>query len=355
MDFTDQYNIHYISMWRLNQKILPILTIHFSLHILVFMAGSWIVFSLLMSWDPVNTVAAGFLGAVIALCIEWIIASYLAISFLDPKWVKESEDTVLWSIIHGVEIETHLKIRKIGIIDSEATNAIIISSLIGSPTLVITNSLLKNFTSLEVRAVIFYALSASSSGFLGIATFYSGLLSIAYKLSEGVVEEHLEGGIITGYKKLLAGLGYLLYALIVEQSENMCYYMMTLSDDLALRRSKDPASYLCAFLKSVDGTVRNSKRNVRKKFTPLKGLMFIDPTRAFLEYEAVFTAAKSIGINTGKLFERDTHFLMEQSESELHAFERYKPHRNLVERFRKFIGIGKEIKASIKIGLTWIE
>lgn len=340
-------------MWRLNPRVRQTLALHFGIHLAFFMVVSWILLTP-FGFDPVSVTAAGFLASILAILLEWLAAPSLVTSILKPQWIREEDEPVLYGLLQGEARRANLKVDRIGVLKAETPNALVLGTPRGPFILIFTKGLLYNLTPPEIKAVAAWAMGASRSGLLGAATMFSGLLSLSYRLSGGYMEGRVKGGMENIVDKALAALGYIPFALNVSQFVRTTRPMSTLGDENAATMTGDPASFLTAMLKVARGSVMHPKGENRTVFTPVKGLMFMDPTQAIRESSSLETAARSMGIDTIKLLGHE--FVEPDMEAgEYHVFEWYTSQPGPVERFRRGVALGKSVKTPIKVGLAWIE
>jgi len=326
---------------------------HFGIHIALFMVISWILLTPL-GFDPVSVTAAGFLASVLAIILEWLAAPSLVTSVLKPRWIRDGDEQVLSELLRGEARRVNVNVDRIGILDAETPNALVLGTPRGSIILLFTKGLLHSLTHPEVKAVAAWAMGASRSGLLGAATMFSGLLSLSYRLSGGYMEGRVRGGTENIVDKALAALGYIPFALSVSQFVRTTRPMSTLGDENAATKTGDPASFLTALLKVARGSAMHPEGENRMVFTAVKGLMFMDPTQAIRESSSLETAAQSIGIDTTRLLGHGT-VESDLEAVEYHVFEWYLSQPGPLERFRRGVALGKGVRTPIKIGLTWIE
>ena len=341
-------------MWRLKARLRPTIAIHFAIHFTLFFTLSWAILSLLLRFDPVTVTAAGFLLTIISLVLELLMGANQVINHVNPKWVDEASDPVLWALIQGEAGRARIKITRVGVIDSEAPNAVTVASLTGGPVLLFTKGLMHRLSYRETRAVVAYMIGASKSGFLGAATLFAGLLVLSYRLTGRYIESRIGTGGEQLIDKALAALGYIPFALAVFQYVKATRPAATWGDRYAVDQTEDPSAYIMALLKVADGTASRSGGENRAMFTPVKGLMFIDPTMALRDNPRLVEAARSHGIRLDLI----PGYGSEKSESsgiEYHVFEWFMSQPSPLERFRWAIGAGKKIESPLKLGLAWIE
>lgn len=342
-------------MWRLNARLRYAMALHFATHFTIFFAASWLLLSLVFRLDPLSVTAATFLLTVTSMVAEWFMGPNLVASLLRPRWIEETDDPVLWSLVHGEASKADVKIGKTGIIEEDSSNALIMASPSGHPTLVFTRGLLYSLTYQEMRAVTAYMMGASKSGFLGASTTYSGLLAISYKLASGYIESHVNGqrGNIT--ETILAGIGYIVFAVTAPLCVMASKPMSLFSDEYSIAQTQNPASFLTMLLKVADGISRKTEGPSRTYFTPIKGLMLLDPTIAFRDLDGLVKAAQSYGVDTSRLLETPMKTNGRRDKNEFHRFERFWSQPSLIDRFRYAVSFGKGVKTPIKVGLAWIE
>jgi Zn-dependent protease with chaperone function len=342
-------------MWRLNARLRPAIALHFATHFAFFFIVSWLLLSLVFKFDPVSVTAATFLLTVASMVAEWITGPNLVESLLKPRWMRENDDPVLWSLVQGEASKAGVRIEKIGIVEVDSPNALIIASPSGQLTLVFTRGLLCRLTFPEVRAASAYLMGASKSGFLGFSTTFSGLLAISYRFAGGYIESRVEGRKGEAFEIVLAALGYLIFAFTAPLTVIASRPMSLYGDEYSITQTRDPASFLTMLLKVADGIARKTEGPSRTFFTPLKGLMLLDPTIAIRDSNGLVKAAQSNGIDTSRLLGGPMTPKGEGDEIEFHAFERFWSQPRLIDRFWRTVSLGKGVKTPIKVGLSWIE
>ena len=77
--------------------------------------------------------AARFLLTVASLAIEVLMGSSQVVNHLNPKWLNEASDLVLWALIQGEAGRAGINVSRIWVIDSESPNALTVASLTGGP------------------------------------------------------------------------------------------------------------------------------------------------------------------------------------------------------------------------------
>ena len=341
-------------MWRLKAKLRPAIAVHFAIHFTFFLALSWVILSLLLRFDPVTVTAAGFLVTVASLALELLMGSSQVVNHLGPRWLDEAADPVLWALIQGEADRARLKITRVGVIDSESPNAVTVASLTGGPILLFTKGLMHRLSYREMRAVIVYMIGASRSGFLGAATMFAGLLTLLYRLTGRHIESRVGDGGERFIDKALAALGYIPFALTVSQYVTATRPASTWGDRYALDQTRDPSAYLMALLKVADGTASHPGGENRTLFTPVKGLMFMDPTMALRDNPSLVDAARSHRIRLDLIPGYGAENIA-SSPIEYHVFEWFWSQPSPLERFRWAIGAGKKMESPLKMGLAWIE
>ncbi len=341
-------------MWRLKARLRPAIAIHFVIHFAFFFTLSWVILSLLLRFDPVTVTATGFLLTVASLVIEVLLGSSQVVKHLNPKWLDEASDPVFWALIQGEAGKAGIKITRVGVIDAEPPNAVVVASLTGGPVLLFTKGLLHRLSYREMRVVIAYMIGASMSGFLGAATMFAGLLTLSYRLTGRYIESRMGIGGDRFIDKALAALGYIPFALTVGQYVTATRPASAWGDRYAVEQTGDPSAYIMAFLKVADGIVSHPGGENRTLFTPVKGLMFMDPTMALRDNPSLVDEARRHGIR----LEMIPGYGLETKVSsgiEYHVFEWFWSQLSPPERFRWAIGAGKKIESPLKIGLAWIE
>ena len=341
-------------MWRLKAKLRPTIAIHFAIHFAFFFTLSWVILSLLLRFDPVTVTAAGFLLTVTSLAIEVLMGSSQVVKHLDPRWLDEAADPVLWALIQGEAGRAGINIARVGVIDSESPNAVTVASLTGGPVLLLTRGLMHRLSYREMRVVIAYMIGASMSGFLGAATMFAGLLTLSYRLTGRYIASRVGRGGERFVDKALAALGHIPFALTVSQYVTATRPASAWGDRYAIDQTGDPSAYLMALLKVADGTASHPEGENRTLFTPVKGLMFMDPTMALRDNPSLVDEARRLGIRLEMIHGYGLETMVSAG-IEYHVFEWFWSQPSPLERFRWAIGAGKKIESPLKIGLAWIE
>jgi hypothetical protein len=288
------------------------------------------------------------------LIIELLMGSTLVIKHLDPRWLNKRTDPVLLALIEGEARRAGIRITRVGIIEAEPPNAVTVASVRGGPVLLFTKGLLQRLSYREMRAVVSFMIGTSRSGFLGAATMFAGLLILSFRLASGYIESRGGSRRERFTDKGLAALGYIPFALTVSQYVTATRPATAWGDRYAIDQTRDPSAYLMALLKITDGTASHPDGMNRAQFTPVKGLMFMDPTMALRDNKSLTDAAKSHGIR----FETFHGYGIKDVEPagiEYHVFEWFWSQPSPLERFSWTVSAGKKIESPLKIGLAWIE
>jgi hypothetical protein len=341
-------------MWRLKARLRPAIAIHFAIHFAFFFTLSWAILSFLLRFDPVTVTAAGFLLTVTSLVLELLMGSTQIIKHLDPRWFDQATDPVLWALIQREASRAGIKITRVGIIEEESPNAVAVASLRGGPVILFTKGLLQRLSYREMRAVISFMIGASRSGFLGAATMFAGLLTISYGLASGNIESRVGNREERLTDKALAALGYIPFALTVSQYVTASRPASAWGDRYAVDQTGDPSTYIMTLLKVAEGTASHPGGLNRTRFTPVKGLMFMDPTMALRGNKSLRESARSQGISLETIHgygKKD----VEPVGMEYHVFEWFWSQPSPLERFHWAVSAGKKMESPLKIGLAWIE
>lgn len=341
-------------MWRLSVRLIIAMFVKFVINLVFFNFIFW-VFGGFFNLKPLGILAYGVFFTVILIFIEWLLGPSMVSSIFNANWIERSDDPVLWSMIHEEAKKARVKVRKIGIVDNEAPNAFAYAFLTGRPHLVFTKGMLLNMTYSEMRAVACYLIGIAKSGGLTLMTTLSGMLTVPYQIAGGYVGARLEKRRPGFGSFVAAGLGYLPFVIIYPQSVMISKIMSIFGDELSIEQTEDPSKFISALIKVSGGYATKPLDTFRTKGTPLKCLMFQDPTTALRDTNAMKEAAVKWGINLGRLVDLKGFSLPEDEQISLHAFERFWSHPGLVERLEHAIEFGKKVQAPIKIGLSWIE
>jgi Zn-dependent protease with chaperone function len=338
-------------MSELSARVSMAIFVEFLIHFIFFTLVVWLMWPSPILW----TLSYGALLAIIALFLEWFLGPFLVSSLFEPRWIERSDDPVLWSMVHEEAAKSGVRVRKIGILESDAPNALAYAFLTGKPHIIFTKGMLIEMTYPEVRAVTCYLLGCARSGGLSLTTMLSGLMTIHHGIADGYITSRLKGG-RPGYGNIaVAGFGYLLFALTYPQAVMVSKAMSIFGDEFSITRSEDPSKFLSALIKSTIGCAGWPKDQIRARLSSLKGLMFQDPSLSIRDAQAVKDTATGLGIELNRLLDKRLVRLPDAEQATLHAFERFQAHVDPVGRLDQAIYFGKQVQAPIKMGLNWIE
>lgn len=333
-------------MTGLSERLLPALAIYVASHVVIFSLVSWVVLHVLFSLDPIWVVAWGLASALAVMTVEWVLGPRIVASSLRPRWVEGGRDPVLWSMVEGEAERAGVGLGRIGILDFEAPNALVVSSVMGRPTVFLTRGLLIGSTYTETRAVVTYLMGCSRSGALGLATALSGLITISNRIASGYIEGRLEGRPIGLSSIILAGWGYLLFTMASPVASLACRGMSSYGDEFSVRQTGSPSGFVTALIKAAAGLAERPSNAMRKACTPLKGLMFMDPTVSIGSASSVKDAADKYEIDLAWLLGREPEKTSGLERPEPHIFERFRVHSDLPERLERAVETWKEARPS---------
>jgi Zn-dependent protease with chaperone function len=315
-------------MERPGSRILPALGIHLAIHLVLFTIISWAIvhfWGLQMQYALVG----GLLGSAVTLSVEWIISPALILSFMKPRWIDYEEDVVLWSLVRGEAKNAGVVVNRIGVIDIEAPNALALSSTAGGCTILLTRRLLTELTYREVRALTVYLMGCSRSGVLGVATMFTGLMAISHRVAKGYIRSRLHGSPVGIPEILLAGWGYLLFALIYSQTAMASRLMSGYADAYAKRVTS--MEFKMTLLKISFLLASDPSNSLRESYIALKSLMFLDPTSSLKDISELKDAAEKSGIRVGHLL--DVGEVEFPEDLRFHIFEKFWVQESFADRF----------------------
>jgi hypothetical protein len=341
-------------MWKLKARLRPAIIIHFLIHFVFFFIVSWIFFPFLLGYDPLTVIAAGFLIAILSLIIEVIYAPNWILKVLDPRWLDQTNDPLLCTLIQSEADKIGIRYSKLGIIDVETPNAIIIGSLTSGPIILITKGLSQRLSYREMRVVASYLFGVSKSGFLLAATMFAGFLTLSFSLAKRYIHNKISLKKESLVEKIFSFIGFIPFILTIPQYVRATNPASTWGDRYAVHKSDDPSAFIATLLKISHGIVVNYSDVNRTKFIPIKGIMFMDPTLALRDHNNLLDASMSLGIK----FETSRTVGSKDGKSmrlDYHMFEQFWCQSSSVERFRWAISTGKKMENPLKMGLSWIE
>jgi Zn-dependent protease with chaperone function len=329
-----------------SERLLPALAIYVVSHSVVFTLASWAVLHVLFSFDSIWALVCGLASAMVVISVEWILGPRIVSAMFRPRWVDGGEDPMLWSLAEGEAERAGVGLGRIGVLDFEVPNALVIFSVMGRPTVFLTRGLLIGSTYVETRAVVAYLMGCSRSGVLGLATALSGLIIISNRIASGYIEGRLEERPIGLPSIILAGWGYLLFALASPVASLACREMSAYGEEFSVRQTGSPSGLVTALLKVAADLAERPSDALRKACAPIKGLMFIDPTNQLRGSSSVNYAAKKYDIDLARLLGHELEKARDLERPEPHIFERYRVHSDLPERLEHAVETWKEARAS---------
>jgi len=325
---------------------------HFAIHLIVFELASGAVVYTFLGPDLSLVLISGSLSALVVILIEVILGPKAISSILKPRWIGRGDDVVLWSLVNRAAEKAGVKIGRIGILNFEAPEALAISSITGRATVFLTKGLLVKLTYSEARAVITYLMGCSKSGALGFVTALSGLLVLSNKIASGYIESRLVQKPVGLLNIILAGWGYVVFALVYLPIAMAARSMSTYGSEFSVSETGDPSSYLSALIKVAEGLVAKPSDPIRTACTPLKGLMFLDPASSIVGSSAIKESAEKLGIDLKRLLGYGSPEFAVGDEQRLHVFERFWVQPALSERLEYAIKIGEGTRSPIYVGLN---
>ncbi len=310
-------------MQRLSARLLLVVAVQFATHITFFTLLSWALLSNLLGFDLISVLASGFLMAMATIFLEWLLGPSLVSSPFEPKWIERNDDLVLWSMVHGEAAKAGVKVKKIGVVDMESPNALVYSYFTGRPIILLTKGLLVDLTYPEVRAVVAYMLGCTRSGVLGIVTTLSGLLTLSHRVAGGYIRSHMEKKSSGIADLFLAGWGGLFFALIYPQCVMVSNLMSVYGDEFSILQTGDPVRFVNALLKVAASLAEKPIDPIRTICTPLKCLMFQDPTMALRDAVKLRDVAARYDVDMSRLLGHELKTFLDEGELQLHVFERF--------------------------------
>lgn len=341
-------------MWLISVRLFAAIFVEFVIDLVFFTFVSWLIGGL-FGLTPLRMLGYGVFFTVILIFFKWLLGPSLVSSLLKPRWIERSDDPVLWSMVHEEAAKARVKVRKIGVVDSEAPNAFAYAFLTGRPHLIFTRGMLLNMTYPEVRAIACYLIGIAKSGGLPVMTTLSGLLTIPYGIAGAYIKDRLERRRL-GYGSIVAAaVGYVLFVLTYPQTVMVSKVMSIFGDEFSILQTEDPSRFISALLKVSMGCALRPMDPIRTECTPLKALMFQDPTVALRDAAAMREAASKWRIDLNRLVDLSGVSFPDMDDLGLHIFERFWSQPDLVDRLGHAIEFGKKVQTPIKIGLSWIE
>lgn len=333
-----------------HERLLPALGIHLAIHIALFEIVSWVVLSPLPGFGLLHVVAAGLATALLTVLVERLLAPWLVLSLLTPRWIGREDDIVLWSLVNAEAGKAGFKAWRLGEVDLDAPDAFVVSSMTGRPVILLTRGLVADLTFREVGAVVAYLMGCSRSGLLGVATAQAGLLSLSSRIAGGYIRSRLEGRPTSIIDILLAGWGYLLFALTHTQHTTACKQMSQYADEFSLAQMGAHSSVMTALIKVSAGLGSNPRDRIRVIGASLKGLAFQDPVSAVRDFYSLKAVAGKYGFDMERLLGYELP--APQDVSVFHVFERFWIHPHVGERLEHAAEFGKDVMSAMILGTS---
>ena len=342
-------------MSSLSDRLLPALTIHVAIHLLLFTLASWFILFIFLGYGLVVVLVGGVASTLVVIIIEWLAGPGLVSILLRPSWIEREDDVALWSLVQGAADRAGVKLGRIGVLDIDAPNSLVYVSLTGRPVIILTRGLLVDLTYKEVRVNVAYLLGCNESGVLGVLTALSGLLVLSNKVASGYIESRFEEKRAGVLDIIRAGWGYLIFALVYPQIVIVSKGMSLYGDEFSIRQTEDPSSFFSMLLKVTTGLALNPFTTIRTSCSPLKGLMFQDPTSVLRDVTTIKEAAGKYGIDLKRLLGYEPLGLLKGEEPKLHVFERFWVQPSLSDRLEHGLEFGSESNYPIRVGLDRME
>jgi hypothetical protein len=336
-----------------HERLLPALGIHLAIHIALFEIVSWVVLTSIPGFGLLHVIAAGLAAAVLAVLVERLLSPWLILSLLKPRWIGREDDIVLWSLVNAEAEKAGFRAWRLGEADLDAPDAFVMSSMAGRPVILLTRGLLADLTFREVGTVVAYLMGCSRSGLLGVATTQAGLLSLSSRIAGGYIRSRLEGGPTGIVDILLAGWGYLLFALTYIQHASACEQMSQFADEFSLAQTGSHSSVMSALVKVSAGLGNKPKDKIRAIGASLKGLAFQDPVSAVRDFYSLKVVAGKYGFEMERLLGYDLP--VQQEAAVLHVFERFWVHPHVGERLEHAAEFGRDVMSAMILGKRGVE
>jgi Zn-dependent protease with chaperone function len=337
------------------ERVLPPLAVHVAIHLVLFTLASWVILSAFFGFNLFFTLAGGVVSAFVAILFEWVIGPSLVSFLLKPRWIERVDDVVLWSLVQGVADGAGVKVGRVGVLDVDAPDALVYASLTGRPIVLLTRGLLAGLTYPEARVVVAYLMGCAKSGVLSIVTTLSVLIILSNRVAAGYIKSRLEEKPVGLIDIILAGWGYLIFALNYYQAVEVGRAMSAYADKFSIQQTEDPSSYFNALIKVAAGLAQRPLDTMRAHCISLKGLMFQDPTSALRESITVKEIAGKYEIDLDRLLGYGLSEFTGKGDLRLHAFERFRVQKALAQRLEDGIEIGREIESPLLLGLGLVE
>ncbi|MFB0543732.1 MAG: M48 family metalloprotease, partial [Candidatus Bathyarchaeia archaeon] len=304
-----------------------------------------------------DTLLSLYFGAALSLVLFlawWLVSPMIIESCVDVSWIDRESDPLLWNMVEEEAESAGAKVRRVGIADFEAPNAFTYGYTGGLSKMVFTRGLVIALNAPEMRTVITHELGHIKHGDMTIITPLVALLAVYYKIAQSYIRSRLNNERSPIHQLVLAAFAYIFFRLTYPQTGLLSRIREDYADDFSIRQTKDPSHLVNSLVKISRGCALKPMDKLRVEGSPLRSLMFLDPTAAINEMGDLeeFLSSKW-DIDLGRL----TAFLGLQpvkgsEEIGFHTFEGFKSHPALRGRLERIVEVGKEFQTPMIIGLT---
>lgn len=338
-----------ISMWKLRvcEFLAPFTTFLVGFFLLTFLL--WLILA--------EVYSSILFGIILLLCLSfvwWLISPMVIESCFEVRWVDKESDPLLWNLVEEESKKAEVRVRKVGIVDFESPNVLTYGHMAWLSKMVFSRGLILSLNASEMRTVIAHELGHIKHGDMTIITPLVALLTLYHKIAESYIRSRLERRRSPIHQLVLAAFAYIFFLLTYPQTGLLSRVREEYADEFSVRQTRDPSHLISSLIKVSRGCALRPMDKSRVEGSPLRCLMFIDPTTAISEVEEMEDLLSS---RWGIDVERLTAFLgfprgRTSEEYGFHVFENFRSHPDLSHRLEHIIKVGKESKMPIVVGLT---
>jgi Zn-dependent protease with chaperone function len=209
----------------------------------------------------------------------------------------------------------------------------------------------------ELRTIIAHELGHIKNGDMTIITPLVALLTLYDKIAQSYIRSRINNERSPIHQLLLAAFAYIFFRLTYPQTGLLSKIRENHADDFSIQHSKDPSNLINSLIKVSRGCALRPMDKLRVEGSPLRSLMFIDPTAAINEIgdlSDLIYKRWEIDINRLPVF-LESQPSKNQEKTGFHAFENFQSHPNLKVRLERIADMGSRFKMPMTVGLTSIE
>ena len=339
-------------MWKLRGSMFLALFSTFFLGFSVLTVLIWVFLS-----DIILSIYFGAALSLVLFLAWWLVSPMIIESCVDVSWIDRESDPLLWNLVEEEAESVGVEVRRVGIANFEAPNAFTYGYMGRLSKMVFTRGLIISLNAPAMRTVVAHELGHIKHGDMTIMTPLVALLSVYYKIAQSYILSRLNNRRSPIHQLVLAAFAYIFFRLTYPQTGLLSRVREDYADDFAIKQTKVPSHLINSLIKVSRGCTLKPMDKLRVEGSPLRSLMFLDPTAAINEGRELgeFLSNKwDIDLDRLTAF-LGFHPVRVSEEFGFHTFENFKSHPDLRARLERIVEVGKEFQTPMIIGLTRVE